>query len=180
MTIPELMMVCTILGIVAATALPRIDTVRPQADAAAALVRATLQQAQRSAIQHQYDVVVSVDEPNRRLRVFQDSTNDGVIATLDPVRWVSLDPGAAFVAPPRAVPGGLGGAAITGTGVRPVAALPSITFHRGGSASTDATIYVSVTGRGGRTERRAVALVRGTGATTAWREVAGAWQQGEL
>lgn len=180
MTLPELMMVCTIVGVVAAIALPRIDTVRPQADAAAALVRATLQQAQRAAIQRQYDVVVSVDVPNRRLRIFPDSTNDGVIASQDPVRWVPLDPGAAFAVPPRAVPGGLGTAALAGAGVRTVAGLPSVTFHRGGSASTDATIYVAVTGRGGRTERRAVTVVRGTGATTAWREAAGAWQQGEL
>lgn len=178
MTIPELMMVCTIVGIVAATALPRIDTVRPQADAAAALVRATLQQAHRAAIQRQYDVVVSVDVPNRRLRVFQDSTNDGVIAVSDPVRWVPLDPGAAFAVPARPLPGGAGGVALTGTKL--VAGLPSVTFHRGGSASGDATLYVTVTGRAGRTERRAITLVRGTGATTAWREVAGAWQQGEL
>lgn len=177
-TLPELLVACTILSILAAAALPRLELTRPRADVGMRLVRTTLQQAQRLAVQHQYDVVVSVDVGGRRLRVAEDSTNDRVIDARERVRWVPLDDGLHFVAPPQPVPGGVGGAEMAGV-VRTVGGLPSVTFHRSGAASGDVEIYLEAR-RGGRRDVRALKVTHSTGRTDWYRWIDGAWRQGDL
>jgi prepilin-type N-terminal cleavage/methylation domain-containing protein len=177
-TLPELAVVCALLGIVAAAAAPRLDLVRPRADAGTRLVRATLQQAQRLAVQHQYDVIVSVDVPRARLRVVEDSTNDHVVNAGERVRWVPLDEGVRFVTPPAPLPGAGGGAAVEGQ-LRGVDGLPSLIFHRSGAASGEAILYLEGR-RGTRADFRAVRVTHSTGRTDWLRWQDGAWQAGAL
>jgi prepilin-type N-terminal cleavage/methylation domain-containing protein len=177
-SLPELLVCCTILGILAAAAAPRLDLVGPRADAGMRLVRSTLQQAQRLAVQHQYDVIVSVDVPNQRLRVAEDSTNDRTIDAGERVRWVPLDEGVRFLAPPAPIPNGVGGAPVAGT-LRTVDGMPSVVFHRSGAASGEAEFYLEGR-RGSRAQLRAVRVTHTTGRTDWFRLNGTTWVQGDL
>ncbi len=178
MTLPELLIVCTILGIMATAALPRLEMLRPRADNAMRLVRGTLQQAQRLAVQHQYDVIVGVDVANRRLRVAEDSTNDRTIDEDERVRWIPMDEEIYFVTPPTPIPGGVGGSAVAGAS-RDVDGLPSVTFHRSGAASGAIEIYLEGRHRG-RHDVRAIRITHSTGRTDWFRYRDGAWREGDL
>ena len=75
-TLLEVLTVMVVIGIVAAIGLPRLDYSRYRADAAVQVVRGTLQQSQRNAIQRQHDIIVSFDVPGRRVRVLEDLNNN--------------------------------------------------------------------------------------------------------
>ena len=179
-SLPELLIACTVLGIALAAALPRIDFVRPRADAAVSLVRGTLQQAQRAAVQRQNDVIVSFDATTNRIRIADDPGNDGTITGTDGVTWRALETSVSLQAPPTRIPGGAGSGAVSGPRLRTIDGLPSIIYHRAGSSSTDLEVYLLVRGRAGSTQRRAVTVTRGTGGTTVWSDASGAWRRNEL
>ena len=65
-------------------------------------MRGALQQAQRLAIQNQFDVVVGFDLANARIRIAEDSTNDRRIGANERRRWVPLEPEVTFAPPPAA------------------------------------------------------------------------------
>ena len=177
-TFTELLVACALVGILAAAAVPRVDTLRLRAEGSAQLVRGTLQLAQRLAVQHQFDVVVGFDVAGGRMRVTEDRNNDGDPGA-DRVRWVPLDAGVRFAAPATPVPGGTGAAAVVLSRVRTVGGLPSVIFHRGGSASAALEVYLVAT-RGARQDVRAVTVVQGTGRTTRFRLLGGGWQEADL
>jgi prepilin-type N-terminal cleavage/methylation domain-containing protein len=144
-TFAELLVACALVGILAAFAMPRLDQLRVRGDAAVYQVRGTLQLAQRLAVQHQWDVSVCFDVPNRRMLVVEDRNNNRTVDVGDQerTRWVPLDEGVRFVVPPSAVPGGVGNAALVLSRTHTVAGLPAITFHRSGSASAALEVYVA-------------------------------------
>lgn len=174
-TLLELLIACSVLAIVSAVTLPKFDTGRWKADAAQRTLRGALQQAQRLAIQNQFDVVVGFDTTNGRIRIAEDSTNDRRIQASERRRWVSLEPGARFATPPAAAPETVGDRAVAGTTIDEVDGLPSITFYRNGAASSDAGVYLRTTHRG-RDDLRAVTVVQSTGRTAAWRWRGTAWE----
>lgn len=178
-TLVELLVALVLLGILAGAALPRLDPAAHRADAGMRQVRGALQQAQRIAVQHQYDVVVSFDVRAGSIRVAEDSTNDRVIAG-ERVRWLPLDPGVRFVRPASPVPGGVGGAEVAGPGVRSVDGLPSVVFRRSGAASGDLEVYLAAARRGAGDDVRAVTVVHGTGRTAWFRLTDRGWTGGEL
>lgn len=178
-SLTELLVACAILSVLAAFAMPTLDPTRDRADAGMRLVRTTLQQAQRMAVQHQFDVIVSFDVPGRRMRVAEDSTNDRQIDPGERVRWIPFDESVRFVVPPLPVPNGLGGNAVAGPGARDVAGLPSVTFHRSGAASGVLEVYLEAVRRE-RRELRAVAVSHSTGRTTWYRLQDEAWKEGDL
>src|SRR5262245_11275020 len=78
-TVLELMVVVTIVSVLMAIALPRVDFGRYKADGRVQIVRKALQQAQRSSLVRQHDVIVSFDTAGSRMRVALDANNDGAI-----------------------------------------------------------------------------------------------------
>lgn len=157
------MVVLTISTLMITLAIPRIDTSRYRADAIAHIVRTTLQTASRSSITRQHDMIVAFDTLHDRIRITWDANNDGVAGPKERVTYRGLDVGVLFADPTIK---GLGGTQITsaiiGEAIKVKDGLPSITFHRDGSVSTDAEIYVSIAARGPKFYR-ALTLNQATG-----------------
>jgi prepilin-type N-terminal cleavage/methylation domain-containing protein len=162
-TMIELMVVVIISGVMLTLAIPRVDTTKIRADAIATIVRTTLQFAQRQAITRQHDMVVSFDTTGERIRTFWDADNSGTLTNTERVTWRGLDVGILFTDP--AVKG-VSGAAIhlpvSGAAIATMTGYPTITFHRDGSVSTDAEIYIKVAAHG-PPWYRAIRLTQSTG-----------------
>jgi prepilin-type N-terminal cleavage/methylation domain-containing protein len=174
-TVIEIVMVIVIMAIMAAIAIPRMNTTGYRADAAGYLVRTLLQTAQRNAITRQSNVIVSFDTTFKRLRIVQDYNNNDTLNTNDLVNFRTLEEGAHFVTPTWA---GVGGttpsAAITGNALREVSSMTSVVFRRDGSASSNAEIYVTIRDNV-RTEYRAISLLAATGSIEMYRWSGSAW-----
>ena len=176
-TIIELLMVVGLISIVSAFALPRLSLARYRADAAGRLVRTMLQTQQRNAITRQSNVIVSFDLTDNRLRFVQDYNNNDTLNTADLVQYRKLEEGAHFVTPTwNGVNGGTPSGSVTGSALRTVSGLPSVTFRRDGSASSEVEVYVS-TRDAVRTEYRAVTVTASTGKTNMYKWNGTTWMQ---
>jgi len=162
-TLAETIVVVVIAGMMIALAIPRVDTSRYKADAVAQIVRTTLQMAARSAVTRQHDMIVSFDTTGERIRLIWDANNNGVADPSERVTYYGLDTGILFADPSV---NGVSGAAITsaisGPALVQMGGLPTVTFHRDGSVSSDAEIYVSIAARGPALYR-ALVLTQATG-----------------
>lgn len=162
-TLAEMMVVVVIAGMMITLAIPRVDTTKWRADAIATIVRTTLQYAQRQAITRQHDMVVSFDTTGERIRTFWDNNNSGTLNSTERVTWRGLDVGVLFTDPSVK---GISGATITkpvsGTSIGTLTGYPTVTFHRDGSVSTDAEIYIKVAAHG-PPWYRAIRLTQATG-----------------
>jgi prepilin-type N-terminal cleavage/methylation domain-containing protein len=177
-TMVEVMIALTISAMLVTLAIPRIDTTRYRADAIAQIVRTTLQNASRTSIVRQHDVIVSFDTLSDRLRTIYDRDNNGIANGTERVTYRGLDVGVLFTDPTiRGISGTTITTAITGTAIGLNGGLPTITFHRDGTVSSDAEIYVSIAARGPKMHR-AIVLTQATGREEWYRynAQAQAWQ----
>lgn len=176
-TLIELLLVVTILAIVAGFAIPRVDTMKYRADAAARVVIGQLQNAQRLAVTRQFDVLVSFDAAGRRFRIVEDANNNGRADSGERVSWRTLEEGTQFAEPPSPV--AMRGGAVVGRDLRTVDGMPTITFRRDGSASGDTEIYVT-SPRARPTDFRAVVVTEATGRAEWMRYDGSGWTRGGL
>jgi prepilin-type N-terminal cleavage/methylation domain-containing protein len=162
-SLAEVMIALTITAMMVSIAIPRVDTTRWCADAIAQIVRTTLQTASRTAIVRQHDVIVSFDTLQDRIRTIYDRDNDGLVGSNDRVTYRGLDVGVLFTDPSiRGVNGQTITSAINGSAIGVNGGLPTIVFHRDGSVSSDAEIYVSIMARGPKMHR-AIVITQATG-----------------
>lgn len=167
----ELVIVVVILGVLAGMAIPRVSAGWNRAEASAQQIRGVFLTAQRTSLTRQYDVIVSFDTARSLVRIGEDTNNDGVITSSDPAEWKfwrSIGDGKFMVPPVRADNVTAGTTSIAGT-FKKVDGMPSIIFHRDGSSSTDAEIYVGNTFKRQPTDWRMVTLVRSTGRSDLFR-----------
>jgi prepilin-type N-terminal cleavage/methylation domain-containing protein len=162
-TIVELILVVVIAGVFLRIALPKVDMTRIKADAVAGIVRTTLQYAERQAVTRQHDVVVSFDTTGQRIKTLWDANDNGKADSSEHVFWRGLDQGVLFtdVSTPG-VSGDVIHQPVSGPAVVTVNGLPTITFHRDGSVSSDAEIYIKVAAHG-PPWYRAVTVTQATG-----------------
>lgn len=172
-TLVETIIVLSMLTVIAGIALPRINYSAMRLDANVRVVRSVLQQAWRTAIQKQHDILVSMDVATGRIRVLEDADNDGQPTAGERVRWRPLEEGAGFGVPPSGVNGPVT-QPVSGSGVRTVSSMPTIIFRRNGSTSGDVEIYITATYRG-VAEYRGVTVAQATGRTEWFRRVNSAW-----
>jgi type II secretory pathway pseudopilin PulG len=179
MTLIEIVVVLGIMSVITSLAIPKLDLGRYRADAAAQQVRSVVQTAQRTSLTRQYDVIVSVDTIKMGLRIAEDVNNNGSIEVSEWKFWRPVGEGNKFVVPPRGISPGPITKSVVGSQLSTVDMMPSLIFHRNGSASSDAELYVQST-HGKRTDYRAITLSRatgrselyrlgGTGSTSTWR-----------
>jgi hypothetical protein len=121
---------------------------------------------------------VSFDEPTRRIRIGEDANNDGTIAANERFRWKGLEDSARFDAPPSSINGG-GAMAIDGQNIVDVDGMPSIIFHRSGSASSDLEVYLGSL-RGQEDDFRGVLVTQATGRVEWYKHVGGQWRPGGI
>ena len=177
-TMIELLIVITIIGIVSAFALPRIDRDQFLVDAAAREVATELAYAARAAATMQHDVRVAVDTGGRRLRVHEDQNNDNVVDAGERVTWTALAQGAVFArGGATALPFGTSAINLT----RTQDGMPLVVFRRDGSASESGGIYVTTAralAANRPTATRAIEIVGPTGRMLVQSFGTGAWRRG--
>jgi prepilin-type N-terminal cleavage/methylation domain-containing protein len=164
----EIIIVLVMMAVVAGMALPKLNLSQYRADAAAQQVRSVFQTAQRTSLTRQFDVIVSVDTAQFGLRIAEDSSNDGVIQATEWKFWRPTGEGNQFAPAPKGLNTSTVASAVIGGNLKLVDGMKSVIFHRDGSTSTDAEIYVQSTHKG-RTDYRAISVSRATGRTELYR-----------
>lgn len=175
-TIIELLIVMVIIGLVVAFAGPNIDPTRFKVNSSMQVLGTTMLTVQRQAITQQHDIILQIDTAQHRLRIHEDEDNDGSIDANEHVRSVQIGEGIVFgrgSAPAMAF--GNGPVVVS----RTIGGLPSVVFHRDGSASEAGGFYVTSL-REVRTSRhpddsRAVTFARATGRASWFRYRSGGW-----
>jgi type II secretory pathway pseudopilin PulG len=169
--------VLIIAAVLLGLAIPRIEYTRYRSDAAAQQLAGAVQLAQHAALLRQCDVLFSVDTARGMVRIVEDANNDKVIQSTERVVWKSLGEGPRF----RAAPVGLHGAitsALVAASVDTVGGLPTITFHRDGSTSSNLELYVGATMRRGGIDWRAVEVLSANGRADWYRGNGSIWRLG--
>ena len=175
-TIFELLIVISIISILAAVALPRVNLHQFRIDAGVRLVQGALMQASRYSVQRQHDVYVSFDIPGKRLVTVDDKNNNGAADADEKVQWRVLEDGVRFATPTAAIPGNPL-AAIAGTNLKTINNLPTVIFRRDGAASTDLQVYITST-RPDAIDFKALSVTRSTGHVDYYSYRTGTWRRG--
>jgi len=171
-TLVETLVTLMITGVLLRVMLPKIAVTRYRADSVAQQLRSTFQQAQRTSLLRQHDVLVSFDTVGHRVRVVWDANNDGAVNSGERVIWRSIETGNRFVVPSAGVVGSVA-SSVNGTALRAVDGMPTLVFHRDGSVSTDAEIYLVTAGQAAAAGFRAVLLIQATGRSEWYRQSSG-------
>jgi prepilin-type N-terminal cleavage/methylation domain-containing protein len=174
----ELLIVCAIVGIFATLAYPRVNFTQFQVDSGARTVRVALQNAERLAVTRQYDVVVSFDVTNKRLRILEDGNNNDAVDNGERVTYAALEDGVHFKTPPAGLSGPVTSAVI-GSNIKTVNGMPTIVFRRDGAASTDLEVYL-VSSKELANDWRAIQVVQSTGRTDWYRYLNNLWKAGSI
>ena len=175
----ELLVVISIISILAAVALPRINLHQFRVDAGIRAVQSALQQSARFAVQRQHDVYVSFDVPGNRLLIVDDRNNDGVAAGVEKIQWRVLEDNVRFAVPPTSI-GGNPLAAVAGGNLKLINGMPTIIYRRDGAASTDLQVYITST-RPDAGDFKALSVTRSTGHVDYYRRTpTGTWVKGGI
>ena len=172
----ELLIVISIMSVLAAIALPKINLHQFRIDAGVRVVQSALQQAERYAVQRQHDIVVSFDVPGKRIVIIDDQNNNGAADAGEKVMVRPLEDGVQFAKPPAAIGGGVV-AGIAGGQLQTLGGYPSIIFHRDGATSTDLQVYITST-RPDATDFKALNVTQSTGHVDYYSYRTGAWKRG--
>lgn len=140
-TLLEIMIVVSLMAIVSAMALPRLRISGFRADAGMRTVQAALQQAQRSAVLRQTDVLVSFDTAGNRVRVVFDANGNHSYDTGEEIHWRPLEDGARFGTPPSGVQTS-GGAPVVGGALVTRDNYPTVIYHRDGALSSELELFL--------------------------------------
>ena len=170
----EGLIILAVLAVLVGLALPRLDTAAFRADANARLVRTTLQQAQKRALDQKHGVIVSFDIPGGRVRVADDADNNRVLSEGEPVVWRTLTDAAHFYTPSPGINGPVSDA-VTGGALEMLYGMPTVTFYRDGIPSSALEVYLLV--KGGRGDAaRGITLVQSTGRPEWFKRVGSQWR----
>jgi len=178
-TVMEMLIVVTLVAIITAMVMPKVNYTAYRVDAGARSVRIALQRAQAYAVSAQHNMLVAVDVPNNRLFVVEDVNNNlaadpgertTVVALQDGV--VFAEPGTTWTGAP-APTGPITGTTLTGITVNG-ATLPGFVFRCDGAASTDAQIYISSV-RAALTDFRGVGVTQATGRADWYKDLGASW-----
>lgn len=170
----ELLIVCAIVGIFATLAYPRVNFTQFQVDSGARTVRVVLQNAERLAVTRQYDVIVSFDVANKRMRILEDGNNNDAVDGNERVTYSPLEHGVHFKQPPAGLSGPVSGAVI-GSNLKTISGMPSVIFRRDGAASSDLEVYLA-SSKELANDWRAIHMVQSTGRTDWFRYLDGLWK----
>ena len=151
------------MAVMTSIAAPRINLSQIRLNGALREVASALASAKSKAILKQHDVILVFDQDESAFRVLLDQNNNASADDGEQVTTVPLSEATRF---------GLGGApSLTGestpvTFSKRVEGLPSLSFHRNGSASEEGVIYLTsarAEGGGSPEDTRAITIDRGTG-----------------
>ncbi len=181
LTLVEMLVVIGLIGLLTAIVAPRIDFEHYQIEGGMQAVSTTLMAAKRAAVAKQHNVVVMFDTTSSSLRILYDRDNDNTIDVTERIRVLQLSTHVRFGRASAPALPQLGGNTVND--FRLIGGLPSIVFHRNGSASEAGGFYLtSVRAAAGlathQRDTRALELYRATGRPEWWRYNGVAWTRG--
>ena len=172
-TLIETLIVVTMIGILAAFAMPRLRAAAFDADTGMRTVQSALQQAQRSAIVRQTEVMVSFDTANTRIRIVYDVNNNHQYDPGEEVHWRPLEPTTRFAIPASGVQM-LPIASVVGNALATRDNFPTIFFHRDGAVSSEVELYIT-SKRAAPDDMRALHMRQATGRVQVYRFNGSTW-----
>jgi len=176
-TLLELMVVFVLIAIMGALAIPRIRGTSYKVDAGARVVQAAMQQGQRSAVQRQSNVVVSIDTVNNRVRTWNDVNNNNQLDTGEDARWRPLEEGNRFAKPPKGVNGGTPVSSVVSSNAKvSTDGFPSVIFRRDGAASGNIEVYLR-SSTSDSNDYRAILVSQATGRVDMYRYGGNVWRR---
>jgi len=180
-TLVEMLIVITMIGIMTAIALWRVDIARYQVNGDIQAIGTTLIAAQREAIAKQHNVIVVFDTAGNRVRVIWDANNNGTFDADEHSRLVFLGDRVRFgLGTAPALP--MGADAVNFTDTETASGLPAVTYYRNGSASEAGGAYITSKRSIGDpkyvSDNRAMRVERATGRAEWWHYDGTAWVRG--
>ena len=173
-TLLEIMVTMTIVGVMLGIAFIKLDPRRNQADAGVQVLRTVLEQAMRNSVQRQYNIMVSFDIPNNRVRYVEDINNNNMVDPGERVLWKPLENNVRYGIPAALVSGSSTAAEVIGGNLRTVDGYPTVIARRSGALSTDLQVYIT-TLRGGNPDFRAIVVAQPTGRVETFTYGGGTW-----
>jgi prepilin-type N-terminal cleavage/methylation domain-containing protein len=177
-TLIEMLTVAVLIGILTAFVAPRIDFTSYRVNGAMRGIGTGMLSAQRLSVTRGYDVVVEFDATGKAVHVLDDANNNGVADAGEHVSSIAL--GDLIVFGRGAAPS-IDGTAGAVTFDQIKGGLPSVTFHRDGSASQAGTVYLTsarAMNQGTANDARAVTVDRATGRVSWYAYNSGTWVRG--
>lgn len=179
-TIIELILVMSLIGILTSIAAPAMRAERFQMDSSVLLLASTLTAQQRNAVMRQHNIVLAFDTASNGVRIHYDLDNDNSIDAGENIKLVELDDASGFArgsTPARS----MSSASISLSGTQD--GMPALTFRRNGSSSEEAIIYLTsrrwIVGGGSEYEDdgRAIEIERATARVRCYSHQSGDWRQ---
>jgi prepilin-type N-terminal cleavage/methylation domain-containing protein len=170
-TLSEMLIVVTLVAIVTAMVMPKVNYTGYRVDVGARSIRVALQRAQAFAVSSQHNMLVAVDVPNGQMWIVEDVNNNLAADPGERVTSVPLQDGVIFAEPGTTWSGGpVPTGAITGSALTTITingnSLPGFLFRCDGAASTDAQIYLS---------SKRVNVTQATGRSDWYKNLGGTW-----
>jgi len=180
-TLIELLMVVTIIGVVVGIGVWKIDVARYQINGDQQVVGTALIAAQREAIAKQHNMIVVFDNANSAMRIVSDSNNNGQADANENVRTITLGDRVRYGLG-TATAMSWGSSAISFTTLEGGSGLPCVIFYRNGSASESRGVYLSSTRAQSDPafvrDIRAIHVERATGRAEWWHYDGSTWVRG--
>ncbi len=173
-TLLEIMVTMVLISIFMGVAFIKLDPRRNQSDAGAQVIRTVMEQAMRNSVQRQYNIMVSFDLANNRVRYVEDINNNNVVDAGERELWKPLENQMRFAAPPALVSGAYTLASVVGGNLRTVNGMPTVIARRSGALSTDLQVFITSI-RGARTDYRAMVVAQPTGRVELFTYGGSAW-----
>lgn len=178
-TLIEMLIVITLVSIVTAMVMPRVNYTAYRVDQGTRGVRAALQRAQAYAVSSQHNELVAVDVTNGVMYVVDDVNNNLAADPGERITTTPLQDGVVFAVPPSTWPSAPApSGAVTGPGLTTVTvsgiSMPAFIFQCDGAASSDVQIYLSSV-RGLPTDSRGVNVTQATGRVDWYKDLGGSW-----
>jgi prepilin-type N-terminal cleavage/methylation domain-containing protein len=176
-TLIEILMTITLIGMVAAFAIPKLNWSAYRVNGAVRSVTALLGRAQRLAVTDQSNVNVLFDVANNAIKIHEDANNDNVIQNTERVRSYPLGEGIVFgkgTAPIRLY------TTVPISFTRTEGGLLEIIFRRDGSASENGGFYITTTTASNSArpqDARSIEVVRSTGRADWFQYLGTTWVQ---
>jgi prepilin-type N-terminal cleavage/methylation domain-containing protein len=182
-TMIELAIVCGVVAILAAIALPNINFARWRMDGAAGTVQNNIVAAQAQTVQHNYPYILTFCWKLAQYRMVGDANSNGRLNIGESVNWRTLPDYMKFVIPPTTIDGaspyyatGPGLTFVSGGGCG--GSSPTLTLYPNGSSSGDIVVYLGSGKTARKEDYRAIQIYGSTSKVYLWRMMSdGTWKQ---
>jgi prepilin-type N-terminal cleavage/methylation domain-containing protein len=178
-TVIEMLIVVTLVAILTAMVMPKVNYTGYRVDVGARGVRVALQRAQAFAVSSQHNMLVAVDVADGRLYIVEDANNNLAADPGERVTTMPLEDGVTFSVSPSTWAGAPAPSGpITGSNIGTITvnggSFPGFVFRSDGAASTDAQIYLT-SRRALPGDFRGVNVTQATGRSDWYKNVGGVW-----